>query len=96
QSSFLLLLETFLSMLATLPGIAVNLLFVSAATCSSINAFGTTLPARPATLPLSAPLPNGTMEIQVNCSVIMEARLKIGASTGEVSQSAPSTGMFRP
>ncbi|KAF8478249.1 hypothetical protein JB92DRAFT_3048330 [Gautieria morchelliformis] len=41
-------------------GIALSLLFVSAAT---FNAFDMTLPAPLATLPLSAPLPNGTMEI---------------------------------
>ncbi|KAF8483025.1 hypothetical protein JB92DRAFT_1674267 [Gautieria morchelliformis] len=45
-------------------GIALSLLFVSAATCSSFNAFDMTLPAPPPTLPLSVPLANGTMEIQ--------------------------------
>ncbi|KAF8509497.1 hypothetical protein JB92DRAFT_2946178 [Gautieria morchelliformis] len=69
--------------------IAVILLFISAATCSSINAFYRDIPspALPGTIPLSAPLPNGTMEIQVNCSVTMEVQLKIGANTGEVTMS---------
>ncbi|KAF8487989.1 hypothetical protein JB92DRAFT_3018732 [Gautieria morchelliformis] len=47
-----------------MPGIAVCLRFVSAAICSSINAFTMTLPGPLATLPLSVPLPNGTMELQ--------------------------------
>ncbi|KAF8476493.1 hypothetical protein JB92DRAFT_3050732, partial [Gautieria morchelliformis] len=47
-------------------GTTVILLFISAATCSSFNAFYRDIPspALPAALPLSAPLPNGTMEIQ--------------------------------
>ncbi|KAF8509472.1 hypothetical protein JB92DRAFT_510735 [Gautieria morchelliformis] len=55
-------------------GIALSLLFISGATCSSINMTQITVPTPPATLPslsaslatlpLSAPLPNGTMEIQ--------------------------------
>ncbi|KAF8531747.1 hypothetical protein JB92DRAFT_2848331 [Gautieria morchelliformis] len=48
-------------MLTTISGIAVSILFASAAT---FNAFDTTLPAPLATLPLSLPLANGTMEIQ--------------------------------
>jgi hypothetical protein len=62
-------------MLATKPGIALSLLFVSAATCSS-SKYNTsrscteTLCLRSAGInyiPLSAPLQNGTMALQVNC-----------------------------
>ncbi|KAF8517492.1 hypothetical protein JB92DRAFT_2177931 [Gautieria morchelliformis] len=69
-------------------GIALSLLFISA-----INAFDMTLPT---TLPLSAPLPNGTMEIQVNCSVTVEVKLKIGVNTGEVSAGRYRTALFTP
>ncbi|KAF8476490.1 hypothetical protein JB92DRAFT_1881013 [Gautieria morchelliformis] len=46
---------------------AVILLFISAATCSSTST---------KSIPLSAPLPNGTMVLQVNFLLAMEARLK--------------------
>ncbi|KAF8509478.1 hypothetical protein JB92DRAFT_2946109 [Gautieria morchelliformis] len=69
-------------------GIALSLLFISAATCSSSKHNILAL----ARTTYACSLHHGTMEIQVNCSVTMEVQLKIGASTGEVSQSARPYG----
>ncbi|KAF8521690.1 hypothetical protein JB92DRAFT_2890231 [Gautieria morchelliformis] len=49
-------------------GIAVILLFISASTCSSNI------------IPLSASLPNGTMALQVSCSLAVEAQMKCPAT----------------
>ncbi|KAF8485505.1 hypothetical protein JB92DRAFT_3026549 [Gautieria morchelliformis] len=88
-------------------GIALSLLFISAAACSSskytirglarrtyVSAFNSVnasnYPSGPLqTIPLSAPLPDGSMILQVNCPVTMEVQLNIGANTCEVT-----TAMF--